>query len=77
MTEAERSPGEGNGSPLQYFYLDNPTDREAQQATVHGVTRVRHDLATKERERRTIWEKKNDIKHEKYNDRGLPWSSTG
>ena len=36
-----RSPGEGNGSPLQYSYLENPMDRRAWQATVHGVTRVR------------------------------------
>ena len=43
----ERSPGEGNGNPLQYFCLDNPMDRGAWQATVHGVTRVEHDLASK------------------------------
>ena len=42
-----RSPGEGNGNPLQYSCLENPTDRGAWQATVHGVTRVGHDLATK------------------------------
>ena len=29
-----RSPGEGNGKPLQYYYLGNPTDRGAWQATV-------------------------------------------
>ena len=40
-----RSLGEGNGNPLQYFCLENPTDR-AWQATVHGVARVGHDLAT-------------------------------
>ena len=39
-------PGEGNGNPLQYSCLENPTDREAWQVTVHGVTRVRHDLTT-------------------------------
>ena len=33
-----RSPGEGNGNPLQYSCLENPMDREAWQATVHGVT---------------------------------------
>jgi len=43
----ERSPGEGNGNPLQYSCLENPMDREAWQTTLHGVTRVRHDLATK------------------------------
>ena len=42
-----RSPGEENGNPLQYSCLENPMDRGARQATVHGVTRVRHDLATK------------------------------
>ena len=33
-----RSPGEGNGNPLQYACLENPTDRGAWQVTVHGVT---------------------------------------
>ena len=34
-----RSPGEGNGYPLQYSCLDNPMDRGAWQVTVHGVTK--------------------------------------
>ena len=42
-----RSPGEGNGNPLQYSCLENPMDRGDWRATVHWVTRVRHDLATK------------------------------
>ena len=42
-----RSPGEGNGNPLQYSCLENPTDRGAWWATVHGVARVGHDLANK------------------------------
>ena len=42
-----RSPGEGNGNPLQYSCLENPMDRGAWQATVHGVTRAGHDLVTK------------------------------
>ena len=42
-----RSPGGGHGNPLQYSYLENPMDRGAWQATVHGVTRVRHNLVTK------------------------------
>ena len=33
------SPGEGNGYPIQYSYLENPTDRGALQATVHGVAK--------------------------------------
>ena len=34
-----RSLGEGNGNPLQYSCLENPMDRGAWQATVHGVTK--------------------------------------
>ena len=32
-----RSPGEGNGNPLQYSHLENPMNRGAWQATVHEV----------------------------------------
>ena len=42
-----RSLGEGNGNPLQYSCLGNPMDRGAWRPIVHGVARVRHDLATK------------------------------
>ena len=41
------SPGERNDNLFQYSCLGYPTDRGAWQATVHGVTRVRHNLATK------------------------------
>ena len=34
-----RSPGEGDGNPLQYFCLENPKDREAWWASVHGVAK--------------------------------------
>jgi len=34
-----RSPGEGNGYPLQYSHLENSRDRAAWQATIHGVTK--------------------------------------
>ena len=34
-----RSPGKGNGNPLQYSSLVNPMDREAWQATDHGVAK--------------------------------------
>ena len=34
-----RSPGEGNGNPLQYSCLENSMDTEAWQATVYGVTK--------------------------------------
>ena len=36
--ELGRSPGEGNGSPLQYSCLEKSIDRGAWWATVHGVT---------------------------------------
>ena len=35
-----RSPGEGNGNPLQLSCLENPMDRGAWQATVHGVVKT-------------------------------------
>ena len=35
-----RSSGEGNGNPLQYPGLENPLDRGAWSATVHGVTKI-------------------------------------
>ena len=34
-----RSPGGGNGNPFQYSYLENPMDRGAWLAEVHGVTK--------------------------------------
>ena len=34
-----RSPGEGNGNPLQYFCLENPMDGGAWQAIAHGVAK--------------------------------------
>ena len=42
-----RSPGEGTGNPLQYPCLENPMDRGPWWATIHGVARAGHDLATK------------------------------
>ena len=36
-----RSPGEGNGNPLHYSYLENSMDRGGWQATGHGVTKSR------------------------------------
>ena len=39
IPELGRSPGEGNGNPLQYSYLENPIDRGALWTTVHGVTK--------------------------------------
>ena len=39
-----RSPGEGNGNPLQYSCLENPMDRGTWRATVHGVTKSQIQL---------------------------------
>jgi len=40
----EDPPGEGNGNPLQYSCLENPTDRATWWATVHGVTQSQTPL---------------------------------
>ena len=47
ITRSGRSPGKGNGNSLQYSCLENPMDGGAWRTIVHGVTRVRHNLATK------------------------------
>ena len=41
IPESGRSPGGGHGDSLQYSCLENPTDRGAWWATVHGVTKGR------------------------------------
>ena len=41
---SERSPGGGNDNPLQYSCLENPMDREAWRARVHGVGRLSKGL---------------------------------
>jgi len=50
IPQSEGSPGEGNGNPLQYSCQGNPMDRGAWWVTVHRVTRVGHNLATKQQE---------------------------
>ena len=54
-----RSPGEWNGYPLQYSYLENPMDRGAWQATVHGVAKSQTQLSdfTNFRDRHNIEER--------------------
>ena len=46
-----RSPGGGHGNPLQYSYLENPMDRGAWQAIVHGVTKSWTRLSM----RKNVW----------------------
>ena len=43
-----KMPWKGNGSPLQYSCLENPIDKGAWWAIVHGIARVRHNLATQQ-----------------------------
>ena len=50
-----RFPGEGNGNSLQYSCLGNAMDRGSWQATVHGVTRVRHALATELQQQQPLY----------------------
>jgi len=39
IPELGRSPGEGNGNPLQFSCLENPIGRGAWWATVHGISK--------------------------------------
>ena len=41
-----RSPGEGNGNPLQYSFLENSMERGSWRAIVHGITKSRTQLST-------------------------------
>ena len=45
IPESGRSPGEGNGNPLQYSSLENPMDGGAREAAVHGVAKSRTQLS--------------------------------
>ena len=50
-----RSPGEGNGYPLQYSCLGNPMERGTWWATVHGVAKVGHNLETERTQTTLVW----------------------
>jgi len=69
-----RSPGEGNGNPLQDSCLENPMDRGAWQARVCGVQRVGHDLVTKLLlllDERGEWKNRLKTQHSKNKDYGM------
>ena len=44
IPELGRSPGKGNGNPLQYSCLEKPMDRGTWRATVHGVAKSQTQL---------------------------------
>ena len=50
IPELGRSPGEGNGNPLQYSWLGNSMDRAAWWATVHALLKVEHNWVAKQHE---------------------------
>ena len=53
-----RSPGKGNGNPLQYSCLGNPMDRRAWWATVHGAAKSWTGLSNSTTARKLIGDKK-------------------
>ena len=46
IPESGRSPGEGNGNPVQYSHLEDSMDRGAWRATVHEVAKSQTQLCT-------------------------------
>ena len=56
-----RSPGEGHGNPLQCSCLENPMDRGAWRATVHGVTKSRTDWVTNTHHMCSSWERESKL----------------
>ena len=50
-----RSPGEGNGNSLQYSCLENPLDRGAWWATVHGVEKSQTKLKQLSKPAKTLF----------------------
>ena len=57
----ERSPGEGNGNPLQYSCLENPMDCSQPGSSVHKVARIGLDFATKPQGHKTPGSKTKDF----------------
>ena len=45
ISDPRRSPGEGNGNPLQYFCPENSKDRGAWRATGHGIAKSAAQLS--------------------------------
>ena len=58
-----RSPGEGNGNPLQYSCLENLMERGAQRAAVSGVTKSRTQLREKDQTPPGQWSCESVVKY--------------
>ena len=71
IPESGRSPGEGNGSPLQYFCLGNPVDRGAWRATVRGIKKNWTQLS--KAAKHTHLKKKKNGGGWIYSQGALPW----
>ena len=54
IPQSGRSPGEAHGNPLRYSCQEKSIDKEAWQATVHGVTRVKGDWDRTQRDK-DLW----------------------
>ena len=52
---SERSPGEGNGNPLQYSCLENPVDRGYWQATIHRIAKSQTQLSMRAHRKLNIY----------------------
>ena len=52
-----RAPGEGNGNPLLYSCLGNPTDKEACGVTVHGVIKTRTQISNYNNDNNKVFSK--------------------
>ena len=61
IPESGRSPGGANSSPLQYSCLENPMDRGAWWAMVHGIARVGRDWTSKHRWKPSFYNQSIDI----------------
>ena len=51
----ERSPGEGNGNPLQFYHVGNPVDRSLAGCCPWGHKRVGQDFANKQQQQDMRW----------------------
>ena len=68
-----RSPGEGNGNPLQYSCLENPVDRRTWGAIVHGVSKTRLNNFHSQPQLNFASRRMQSVITRKLQIRGKPW----